>query len=131
MVEAHFLDGLDEVGQERPGVELLGVGEPEDVGFVASEDVVVDVDGVVEVVVDEVVALPVDDLVVLVGLLLAQHHVLQRGQRLPDLLNVVALLVLLASVLALVGEGVVLTALLDLVLRPFLVLLQEDLLDVR
>lgn len=116
MVEAHFLDGLDEVGQERPGVELLGVGEPEDVGFVASEDVVVDVDGVVEVVVDEAVALPVDHLVVLVGLLLAQHHVLQRGQRLPDLLNVVALLVLLASVLALVGEGVVLTALLDLVL---------------
>lgn len=129
-VSAYVLLGVEEVGNEGGGIEFLVVGEAEDVGLGLAIDIVVDVDGVGDVVVDEAVALPVDHVRVLVGLLLAQHHVLERGEGLPDFLDVVASLVLPAAVLPLVGEGVVLASLLDLVLRPLLVLLQEDLLDV-
>lgn len=55
---------------------------------------------------------------------------MEGGERLPNFLDVVTSLVLSATILALVGEGVVLASLLDLVLRPLLVLLQEDLLDI-
>lgn len=69
---------------------MFGVGESENVGLFSSKDVVIDVDGVVQIVMDEVVTLSVDDFVVLVGFLLAEHHVLQGSQRLSDLLHVIA-----------------------------------------
>lgn len=79
---------------------------------------------------DEDVSLAVDHVVLGIGCLFSQHHVLQGSQRFSDLLGVVSLFVGFASVLALVGVGVVLSSLLDLVLRPFLVLVdQENLLD--
>lgn len=129
-VPAYILKGVEEFGDEGPGVELLVVGEAEDVGLGLAVDVIIDVDGVGDVVVDETVTLPVDDVRVLVGLLLTQHHVLEGSEGLSDFLDVVASLVLSAAVLPLVGEGVILASLLDLVLRPLLVLLQEDFLDV-
>lgn len=83
---------------------MFGVGESENVGLFSSEDVVIDVDSVVQFVVDEVVTLSVDDFVVLVGFLLAEHHVLKGSQGLSDLLHVIAFFVLFASVFALIGE---------------------------
>lgn len=130
-VQPDIFESVDKIGQKGLGIELFGIGEPENVGLFSSQDVVIYVDGVVQVVVDEVVTLSVDDLVVLVGFLLAEHHVLQGSQGLSDLLHVIALFVLFSSVFALIGEGVVLAALLDLVLGPFLVLFEEDLLDIR
>lgn len=69
---------------------MFGVGESENVGLFSSKDVVIDVDGVVQIVMDEVVTLSVDDFVVLVGFLLAEHHVLQGCQGFSDLLHVIA-----------------------------------------
>lgn len=122
--------GGEEIWDEGSGVELFVVGEAKDESFGPAVDVFVDIDGVGVVVVDEVVSLAVDHLVVFVGFFLPQHHVLQGGQRLSYLLNVVTGFVLSSSVFALVGVGVVLTSLLDLVLGPFLVFFQEDFFDV-
>lgn len=121
---------LDEGGDEGASVDPLGVGEPQDVGLFLPVEAVVDVDGVVDAVDDEVDAFPLGDVELGVGLLLAQLHVLQGGEGDAQFLVVLALLVLGRPVLALVGVAVVLSSLLDLVLRPLLVLhLQEDLLD--
>jgi len=120
----------EETWDEGPGVELFVVGEAKNESFGPAVDVLVDVDGVGVVVVDEVVSLAVDHLVAFVSFFLPQHHVLQGGQGFPYFLNVVAGFVLSSSVFALVGVGIVLASLLDLVFRPFLVLFEEDLFDV-
>ena len=53
---------------------------------------------------------------------------MQGSQRFSDFLGVISLFISFASIFALVGVGVVLSSLFDLVLGPFLVFVdQEDL----
>ena len=101
---SHILIGVKEMGNECSWVELFIVGETENECFGPAVDVIVDIDSVWVVVVYEVVTLTVDHLVVLGCLLLTQHHVLERGKRLPNFLNVITSLVLSSSVFALVSE---------------------------
>ncbi len=77
LVSADILLGIDEVGNEGSGVNLLIVGETEDISLGLAVDVLVDINIEGNVVVNETVTLPVDHMRCLVSLFFTQHHVLQ------------------------------------------------------
>lgn len=130
-VSTDVLFDLDEVRHQSKRVCTFDISETQNIGVFSAIDIVVDIDGVRMIFVDEMVALPIDDLVGGVSSFLSEHHVLQRGKGFSDLLRIVAFFIDLAPILPLVGVRVVLSSLLDLVLRPlFIAVHQENLFDV-
>lgn len=129
-VVSDIFNDFYEFGEESARISMFGVCEPQNASCLMVVQIFPNINGVMGAVNDELVSHPPGNFVFRICFLVPQLDILESSDRDSHFLRIIPFLVLLASILPLVCEGVALASPLDLVFAPLLVLVsQEDLFD--